>query len=770
MSIPAKAPRAGTPLFTLALLATVLALGCLASSALGLTNPERAYEMVTPPYKGGFGATRIVGVASNGESVAFYSPGVFAGAPAGVSQNNDSLNYLARRSAAGWSTVPIMPPDELLPSVPNADISPTLGVDLAIGQSGPNNEAAGISPEGRALVHSTEAPDVSEEWQESGVVLKNLLGGPSALVYRGSDPRFCHLLVESDSREPLLESAFGEQRALYELNRGCEGAPAQLRLVGVNGKDEPLNSACKAVNLGLENYSSGQAGALQPNQFNAESSSGETVFFTTCVNNDDDHQLFVRLDGARTLEVSRPLSETCAEAPCPGAPLRPSGDFTGAAEDGSKVYFTTTAQLVPGDTDTSRNLYLAIIGCPADNEGCSTSEKVLTSMTRVSAPANPGEPAGVQGVVRLAPDGARVYFVATGELLSAEEQAALEAAGDAVPRVGADNLYVYDSESGTTAFVTELCSEPALSGAIEDSRCPLTARGSAFLSTEVFDSRLWTGTAEAQTAGPGGEFLVFSSWGRLTANDEDSAEDVYRFDALTGTLERVSIGEDGADANGNRENTEIVEPATQRGNADAVIAEGNERAEVREHYELSSRAISEDGSRIVFETAEPLSPSATNGLTNIYEWHKQPGWSEGKVSLISSGTAPEPADDAVIDPTGQNILFVTTASLASQDVDSASDVYDARVDGGFPAPPVPPEACSGDACQGPLTNPVPLLVPGSVSQAPGENLSALPVAKADVKRKAKVKKCSKGKKLSHGRCAKPKPTKKVKNATRKGRR
>ena len=44
-----------------------------------------------------------------------------------------------------------------------------------------------------------------------------------------------------------------------------------------------------------------------------------------------------------------------------------AAEFVGASEDGSRVFFTTAQPLVPGDTDTSNNLYMARIGCPAVN-------------------------------------------------------------------------------------------------------------------------------------------------------------------------------------------------------------------------------------------------------------------------------------------------------------------------------------------------------------------------------------------------------------------
>ena len=214
---------------------------------------------------------------------------------------------------------------------------------------------------------------------------------------------------------------------------------------------------------------------------------------------------------------------------------------------------------------------------------------------------------------------------------------------------------------------------------------------------------------------------MFTSYGLLVAGDTASARDVYRYDAQTETLDRVSIGEDGYDANGNDDAFDASIPTLGFG-------------QVRKNYELGSRAISEDGSRIVFETAEPLSPEVTNGLTNGYEWHIEPGWSEGRVGFGSTGSDESPVgvslgggtssngnptiENVVITPSGKDIFFLTTQGLVPQDTDGAEDIYDARLGSGFPVEAAKPKACEGDACQGPLTNPAPLLVPGSVSQAP----------------------------------------------------
>ena len=359
------------------------------------------------------------------------------------------------------------------------------------------------------------------------------------------------------------------------------------------------------------------------------------------------------------------------EVPCDGAATRAPAFFQGASEDGSKVFFTTTVPLVTGDTDNKNDLYMATIGCPSGEPECEVAKREVTSLVQVSHDPN-GEaaevPQGVfmQGVVRVAPDGSRVYFVARGVLskgLNAEEHA---------PVKGADNLYVYDTTTGTTTFVVDLCSGPEHSGTFEDPRCP---EGLDSGERGRNDMELWLGPEQqAQTTGDG-QFLVFSTYARLLQGDTDTARDVYRYDAQTGMLDRVSHGEAGYDANGN--NSAF----------DAKIVGGNRGGTVASGHEMNSRAISEDGSRIVFTTAEPLSPDAVNGLANAYIWHQEPGDSEGGVSLISSGNASEAVGQVVISPTGNDVFFATTQGLVPQDTDGATDIYDARVGGGFPPAP-----------------------------------------------------------------------------------
>jgi hypothetical protein len=700
-------------------LLTICGMWCgICGAALGASPTDRVFEMVSPLYKGGYGVLLLEGVALNGESVAFYSPGVFNESPASVGNSFDHVRYIARRvTEKGWTIQPLTPPPALSSNLNgSADLSPTL--ETAMSNALFENLEEPIQEDNRTefLVHMTATADVSSAWLPvGGKVLETESKEPTILLYQGGSADFCHVLFanvrERDEllvSQALLPAARGAIEPLYELNGGCHGEPIALRVVGVDNEGEEgkvISPAC-IPDLGILDYTNA------PSALFAIADGGSEVFFTTCITNDPRrHQLFLRLAGTRTLEVSKPIEE-CSSIPCIGASERANADFVGANEAGARVFFTASLAagqppLVPGDLDRSTNLYMADIGCPEGNPECAASEKIVSSIEQVSHDPAVGGAAEVQGVVRLAPDGSRAYFVAHGVLGEGAN------AQGVAPTKGADNLYVYERgvryPTGHIAFVGDLCSRFALSGGVEDVHCP--NQSGSDTGGEV-PKALLTGSPEAQTARVDGRYLVFSTYAQLVPGDTDTAKDVYRYDAETGELDRVSDGESGYDANGNNSSF------------DATITNADGNGEVKHQYELDSRAISEDGSRIVFSSAGALSPGAINNLPNVYEWHEEAGEMEGHVSIVSDGSSETPDGHAVISPSGRDVFFTTSQGLVQQDTDGAPDVYDARIGGGFPQQPAPRQQCSSDACQGPLTIPAPLLVPGSVSQAPGGNFPA----------------------------------------------
>ena len=123
-----------------------------------------------------------------------------------------------------------------------------------------------------------------------------------------------------------------------------------------------------------------------------------------------------------------------------------------------------------------------------------------------------------------------------------------------------------------------------------------------------------------------------------------------------------------------------------------------------------------DGEYIVFTTSQPLQNGDVNGARDVYEWHcaspcASPA-AQGEVHLISDGHDPAGVENGeakteagtTMSATGSDIFFFARTSLVGQDRDVLRDLYDARIGGGFPAPPAEP-SCSGDECQGRASEP-----------------------------------------------------------------
>jgi hypothetical protein len=188
-----------------------------------------------------------------------------------------------------------------------------------------------------------------------------------------------------------------------------------------------------------------------------------------------------------------------------------------------------------------------------------------------------------------------------------------------------------------------------------------------------------------------GRILTFATATPLLPSDIDASADVYRYDATTGTLQQVSLGRGGA-GNGAFD----VEFGTQ-----SILAS---------MQQSWMPWMSADGSRVFFFTSEPLVPEDVNQTPDVYEW------ANGDVGLVSSGTGDGTVRYAGASADGRSVFFFTDETLVPFDRnDGDEDLYDARLGGGFPAPPPAPPACEGDACQGPPAAPLAPLVPATLS-------------------------------------------------------
>jgi hypothetical protein len=139
------------------------------------------------------------------------------------------------------------------------------------------------------------------------------------------------------------------------------------------------------------------------------------------------------------------------------------------------------------------------------------------------------------------------------------------------------------------------------------------------------------------------------------------------------------------------------------------------------------REIADKGGRVFFATATKLVPAAENGVSDVYEW-EQAGTGScqseeregGCIYLLSSGTSPDPSFYLDNDESGENVFFATRAGLVKGDTDKSYDVYDARVNGGFPEPL--PTECGG-TCRSAGAAPV---LPESLTSAIGPSGNLIP--------------------------------------------
>jgi hypothetical protein len=225
---------------------------------------------------------------------------------------------------------------------------------------------------------------------------------------------------------------------------------------------------------------------------------------------------------------------------------------------------------------------------------------------------------------------------------------------------------------------------------------------------------------------PDGRFLLFVSECHLTAGDTSTASQVFLYDARSGSMTRVSSGVEGYNDDGNVTGSDLV------GNLDAYILPQN-----GSRGGALARSMSDDGSYVFFQSPVGLTPGALNEVQvttesgvvpvfaqNVYEYHDGRVWLIGSDSSIAKLRNNE--EEALVllgvSASGGDVFFRTGDQLVPQDTDTQVDFYDARVDGGFPAPAAPAD-CSGDACQGAPAAPPVFAAPSSVAFAGGGNLT-----------------------------------------------
>jgi hypothetical protein len=401
---------------------------------------------------------------------------------------------------------------------------------------------------------------------------------------------------------------------------------------GTNNTGLPERIDLREDGTPISNCQAGPNSVLNAAYFDGYSSDGKTVWLTAKECEGHTAQIWVRVDMSKSYFASKSQCTRTAGEPgglCNG---EMSPEFERLSGDASRGLFTTNQQLLNSDTDQTKDLYEYVLPTASD-------PNPSPNLFQISGAA---PNARVRNVVAVSNDGRRVYFIAQGVLASNHD------AHDEPPHADDFNLYVWQQDAahpdGYTQFVTRL----------EDP--PQNYDVSAFGYT-------------AQTTADG-RYLVFSAYHPMVETDTDNSLDIYRYDAVTGEMARVS-----------------VDTAGVGGNTDFSNAN------------LGTRyAVANNGQQIVFTTSEALSPEDGNGAPDAYLWQ------DGHTSLVSTGAVGGGASAVVIDGSGNDIYITSSQQLTSDDVDEVPDVFDVRRGGGFSFKETPP--CAGEACQ-PAGTPAP---------------------------------------------------------------
>jgi len=220
--------------------------------------------------------------------------------------------------------------------------------------------------------------------------------------------------------------------------------------------------------------------------------------------------------------------------------------------------------------------------------------------------------------------------------------------------------------------------------------------------------------------------VLFASRARLASYNNAGQGELYLYDAASGGLACVSCNPSGAPA---------ISEAHLAGNLLTTGIPGRNA--------FLTRNLSDDGSRVFFQTQEALLPQDKNGQIDVYEWEREgaggaygctrssASFSEssgGCLYPISTGESASPSYFGDASASGNDVFFFTSQPLVGQDQDQLIDLYDARVNGGVAAQNAsPPPPCEGEACRGTESSAPAFGAPSSTTLAGVGNLAPPPV-------------------------------------------
>lgn len=543
----------------------------------------RVWEQVSPVQK--FGGDAIAmdsfygsafAASNGGGGVAYPSVSGFADAPAATSP----IYYNSERTAAGWVTHALTPPlpGSTLDSVNTAPFAQAFSanasevilrqMNYALRPDAVDGLAGSIYLAGTGPLSWLSAPSIASPIQ------------PQTVYGVGASLDFSHIVFQANPNTPTATVKLVSEDASRTAGSGLyEVVGGQLRAVGIL----PDGS----VPVGGAYYASDKTGDGNGISFttfgNAVSQDGShIVFHSSDTAGTVPRQLFDRIDGQRTVLVSQ------SQLPGHVGEMTPNlATFLYASPDGSKVWFSTQAQLTSDapvsasqkayefDVQTQALTYLPELGSsagtPATGEYAAgvplassvdgsryvfvvptTSQLWLSDhgqYTEIAAPVDLSK-----GVFRASADGSRFVFATATNVPGYNSG-------------GFNQVYVYDVDSATLTCASCPPADVTPSGGVDFAK---------FYGDLAYRSA-WT--APRGITANGREVFFSTPDALLPTSDVNNKRDVYEWD--DGTLKLLSSG---------------------RSNEDSYILD-----------------TSSSGDDVFFATREQLADTDTDGSYDVYD-------------------------------------------------------------------------------------------------------------------------------------------------------
>jgi hypothetical protein len=398
-------------------------------------------------------------------------------------------------------------------------------------------------------------------------------------------------------------------------------------------------------------------------------------------------------------------SALCALALCASDAVAAPAEYAGSSDSGAKVFFTTAANLVPGDTDSGFVDIYERFYDPAPGLETFVTREISTGPTGGNDSYNVSFDA-------VSEDGTYVFFSTSESLVEEDhdhsrdvyqrntvtgETALLSGGSPLCAPCGSAELpvtFVGAAKTGSDVFFT---SAEGLVEGDQDGSSDVYVREAAAVAPVLATPGGSAPTTFLGT-GPGGTKVVFETTDQLSSPDKDSEADIYERDLSGGTTQLVSVNGT-CPAPLTPEECAPVYRATTKGGfvlfetkaqltvedqdksqdvyrwsptvgTVTLVSTGGEGEEGKGERNSVFAGTAREGTTVYFETAESLSSSDEDSAFDVYEW------TGGSTSLVSTGNAEKPATFAWASADGSAVLFNTEESLQGSDAGEKADVYE----------------------------------------------------------------------------------------------